>query len=144
MEKTIESCVSLARYLLLRIPVNLSAHIGYVGAIGVATPPESGLQSVASPTCNISIARHSDRIIAFNSTALTEIGVDNDPRAKRKCHRPWWQGGTNGRTLAVTSLLLSLLSFIAQAQRPATTVDAYITYSEMYANAPVGGCGCSG
>jgi outer membrane immunogenic protein len=38
--------------------------------------------------------------------------------------------------------LLSSLSWMAHAQRPPNTFDAYITYSEMHANAPVGGCGC--
>ena len=39
-------------------------------------------------------------------------------------------------------ILLSSLSWIAYAQRPQNTFDAYMTYSEMRANAPVGGCGC--
>src|SRR5579862_7133276 len=38
--------------------------------------------------------------------------------------------------------LLWYLPVVAYTQRPANTIDAYITYSEMYANAPVGGCGC--
>ena len=38
--------------------------------------------------------------------------------------------------------LLSLLSLTGLAQRPANTIDAYATFSEIYANAPVGGCGC--
>ena len=38
--------------------------------------------------------------------------------------------------------MLSLLSLTGLAQRPANTIDAYATFSEMRANAPVGGCGC--
>jgi opacity protein-like surface antigen len=38
--------------------------------------------------------------------------------------------------------LLSSLSWTAHAQRPQNSFDAYMTYSEMHANAPVGGCGC--
>jgi outer membrane immunogenic protein len=41
----------------------------------------------------------------------------------------------------VFGLLASLTPAIL-AQRPANTIDAYATFSEMYANAPVGGCGC--
>src|SRR5579871_5376165 len=39
-------------------------------------------------------------------------------------------------------ILLSSLSWMVHAQRPQNTFDAYMTYSEMHANAPVGGCGC--
>src|ERR1700727_3416661 len=42
----------------------------------------------------------------------------------------------------VYALLLSLASAVASAQRPANTIDAYAAFSEMRANAPVGGCGC--
>jgi outer membrane immunogenic protein len=38
--------------------------------------------------------------------------------------------------------LLWSLSLSAQAQHLQNTFDAYITYSQMRANAPVGGCGC--
>jgi outer membrane immunogenic protein len=38
--------------------------------------------------------------------------------------------------------LLSSLSLATFAQRPSNAIDGYVTYSEMYANAPVGGCGC--
>jgi len=38
--------------------------------------------------------------------------------------------------------LLLPLSLITQAQRPQNTFDTYATFSEMRANAPVGGCGC--
>ena len=41
----------------------------------------------------------------------------------------------------VVTLLLSL-SLTTHAQRPQNTFDAYATFSEMRANAPVGGCGC--
>lgn len=40
------------------------------------------------------------------------------------------------------SALLVLLSSAASAQRPKNSIDVYFTYSEMHANAPVGGCGC--
>jgi outer membrane immunogenic protein len=39
-------------------------------------------------------------------------------------------------------ILLSSLPHTISAQRPANTIDAYAVFSEMYANAPVGGCGC--
>jgi outer membrane immunogenic protein len=39
-------------------------------------------------------------------------------------------------------LLLPSLAPAVSAQRPANTIDAYAVFSEMYANAPVGGCGC--
>ena len=42
----------------------------------------------------------------------------------------------------VYTLLLSLAAAVALAQRPANTIDAYAAFSEMRANAPVGGCGC--
>ena len=41
----------------------------------------------------------------------------------------------------VCALLLSLTS-IAPAQKPANTIDASLMFSELHANAPVGGCGC--
>ncbi|RSL18365.1 hypothetical protein EDE15_3933 [Edaphobacter aggregans] len=48
----------------------------------------------------------------------------------------------NKLTRVFVCALLSLLSMTGLAQRPANTIDAYATFSEMYANAPVGGCGC--
>jgi len=48
----------------------------------------------------------------------------------------------NKLTRVFVCALLSLLSLTGLAQRPANTIDAYATFSEMYANAPVGGCGC--
>jgi outer membrane immunogenic protein len=45
-------------------------------------------------------------------------------------------------TRIFVSALLSSLPLTAVAQRPANTIDAYATYSEMRANAPVGGCSC--
>jgi outer membrane immunogenic protein len=39
-------------------------------------------------------------------------------------------------------VLLSSLTPAISAQRPANTIEAYATFSEMYANAPVGGCCC--
>jgi outer membrane immunogenic protein len=42
----------------------------------------------------------------------------------------------------VYALLLSIPAATASAQRPANTMDAYAAFSEMRANAPVGGCGC--
>src|ERR1700729_2475410 len=38
--------------------------------------------------------------------------------------------------------LLSSLSLAAMAQKSPNALDAYAVYSEMRANAPVGGCGC--
>jgi outer membrane immunogenic protein len=40
------------------------------------------------------------------------------------------------------STLLALAPVAALGQHRSDPVDAYITYNEMYANAPVGGCGC--
>jgi outer membrane immunogenic protein len=48
----------------------------------------------------------------------------------------------NTSTRFIACALLSPLPLVALAQRPANTFDAYTTDSEMYANAPVGGCGC--
>ena len=48
----------------------------------------------------------------------------------------------NKLTRVFVCVLLSLLSLTGLAQRPANTIDAYATFSEMYANAPVGSCGC--
>ena len=48
----------------------------------------------------------------------------------------------NNLTYVLVCALLSLLSLTGLAQRPANTIDAYATFSEMRANAPVGGCGC--
>ena len=39
-------------------------------------------------------------------------------------------------------LLLSLSSAAVAQQKPSNTIDASITFSELRANAPVGGCGC--
>jgi hypothetical protein len=44
-------------------------------------------------------------------------------------------------SVCVLSFLLPL-SKSALGQKPSNTFDAYVTYSEMHANAPVGGCGC--
>ena len=38
--------------------------------------------------------------------------------------------------------LLSSLSLAAAAQRPKNTLDGTIMFTELHANAPVGGCGC--
>lgn len=38
--------------------------------------------------------------------------------------------------------LLSSLSLAASAQKPKNTIDATIMFTELHANAPVGGCGC--
>jgi outer membrane immunogenic protein len=48
----------------------------------------------------------------------------------------------NNLAYVLVCALLSLLSLTGLAQRPANTIDAYATFSEMRANAPVGGCGC--
>jgi hypothetical protein len=48
----------------------------------------------------------------------------------------------NKLTKIFVPVLLALLPLSAAAQRPVNSADAYVTYSEMYANAPVGGCGC--
>ena len=48
----------------------------------------------------------------------------------------------NKLTRVFVCALLSLLSLTGLAQGPANTIDAYATFSEIYANAPVGGCGC--
>ena len=42
----------------------------------------------------------------------------------------------------VNVLLLPLTSVAMAQQKPANTLDASVTYSELRANAPVGGCGC--
>ena len=42
----------------------------------------------------------------------------------------------------VNVLLLSLAPAALAQQKPANTMDASITFSELRANAPVGGCGC--
>jgi outer membrane immunogenic protein len=42
----------------------------------------------------------------------------------------------------VNMLLLSLASAVVAQQKPSNTLDASITFSELRANAPVGGCGC--
>ena len=43
----------------------------------------------------------------------------------------------NKLTRVFACALLSLLSLKGLAQRPANTIDAYATYSEMHANAPL-------
>jgi opacity protein-like surface antigen len=48
----------------------------------------------------------------------------------------------NKLTYVFVCALLWLLPLTGLAQRPANTIDAYATFSEMRANAPVGGCGC--
>jgi outer membrane immunogenic protein len=45
-------------------------------------------------------------------------------------------------TRVFLSALLSSLALAAAAQKPADAVDGYAVFSEMRANAPVGGCGC--
>ncbi len=47
----------------------------------------------------------------------------------------------NKLTYVFVCALLSHSSAV-HAQRPANAIEGYATYSEMYANAPVGGCGC--
>ncbi len=39
-------------------------------------------------------------------------------------------------------LLLLAASPVASAQRPKNTFDVSVMYTELHANAPVGGCGC--
>jgi hypothetical protein len=51
-------------------------------------------------------------------------------------------GAMNKLTQVLVYALLPSLSLTALAQRSSNTVDAYATFSEMHANAPVGGCGC--
>jgi hypothetical protein len=41
----------------------------------------------------------------------------------------------------VNMLLLSIAS-ATMAQKPSNTIDLSVTFSELHANAPVGGCGC--
>lgn len=46
-------------------------------------------------------------------------------------------------SISFVILMLGVLMDISvAAQRPANTFDVYVTYDEMHANAPVGGCGC--
>jgi outer membrane immunogenic protein len=45
-------------------------------------------------------------------------------------------------TRVFLTALLSSLALAAAAQKPADAVDGYAVFSEMRANAPVGGCGC--
>ena len=47
----------------------------------------------------------------------------------------------NRRTRIFVTMLLSVAS-AAMAQKPSNTLDLSITFSEVRANAPVGGCGC--
>jgi outer membrane immunogenic protein len=42
----------------------------------------------------------------------------------------------------VNLLLLSLTSAAVAQHKPSNTIDASVTFSELRANAPVGGCGC--
>ena len=42
----------------------------------------------------------------------------------------------------VNTLLLSLTTAAVAQQKLSNTIDASITFSELRANAPVGGCGC--
>jgi opacity protein-like surface antigen len=48
----------------------------------------------------------------------------------------------NKLTYVFGCTLLSSFSPAVHAQRPANAIEGYATYSEMRANAPVGGCGC--
>jgi hypothetical protein len=48
----------------------------------------------------------------------------------------------NKLTRVFLSALLSSLPLVAAAQKPADGIDGYAVFSEMRANAPVGGCGC--
>lgn len=48
----------------------------------------------------------------------------------------------NKLTYGFLCALLASLSTAVHAQGPANAVEGYATYSEMRANAPVGGCGC--
>jgi outer membrane immunogenic protein len=48
----------------------------------------------------------------------------------------------NKLTQLFACALLSSFSLTAPAQRPTNNIDVYAAYSEMRANAPVGGCGC--
>ena len=48
----------------------------------------------------------------------------------------------SARIFVYALLLMSLSAATAFAQRPTNAVDAYAAFSEMRANAPVGGCGC--
>ena len=48
----------------------------------------------------------------------------------------------NKLTYVFVCALLSSFSAAVHAQRPADAIEGYAIYSEMYANAPVGGCGC--
>jgi outer membrane immunogenic protein len=47
----------------------------------------------------------------------------------------------NRRTQIFVTMLLSVAS-AAMAQKPSNTLDLSVTFSELRANAPVGGCGC--
>src|SRR5579871_977711 len=53
-------------------------------------------------------------------------------------------GGAMNRRMRifVNVLLLSLASAAMAQQKPANTLDVSATFSELRANAPVGGCGC--
>lgn len=47
-----------------------------------------------------------------------------------------------GVRIFVNVLLLSLATAALAQQKPANTMDASVTFSELRTNAPVGGCGC--
>ena len=65
------------------------------------------------------------------------------PGAQHHCNTDGRIGGAMGRYIRIfVFVLLSSLTPAISGQRPANTIDAYVTFSEMYANAPVGGCGC--
>jgi outer membrane immunogenic protein len=46
------------------------------------------------------------------------------------------------RLIVCATLLLSLCISGSAQQRPGNSLDVSVTYSELHANAPVGGCGC--
>jgi outer membrane immunogenic protein len=48
----------------------------------------------------------------------------------------------NGYIRIFVNVLLLSLASLAAAQRPENTLDVTVTFSELHANAPVGGCGC--
>jgi outer membrane immunogenic protein len=48
----------------------------------------------------------------------------------------------NKLTQVIIGTLLSSLSIAAFAQKPKNTIDAEVMFTELRANAPVGGCGC--
>jgi outer membrane immunogenic protein len=48
----------------------------------------------------------------------------------------------NGHTAILLNLFLLSVTSSAMAQKPSNTIDVSVAFSEMRANAPVGGCGC--